>query len=865
MSPSRWETLFDSGQSITALKEFTETEVPKALEGGGSGRYWEPAPLEVREVSLPGDADAEEHVRTLKLPHIPSKQNPDAPIFVDGLGSFSGDPVLKERVDSIFSGQHTFLLNTSGSGKTRLLYEGLCENWGLYFTSIVDTTYLGSRDLEYAIRSELPRLAGFAQVVIPENFDGDGLAKQCAHNLELAHRVFSSVLLIRLLFFKAYFEAASTHPIARNKRKTWLQSQLRFPCGAEIPYEEIRLQLKALPSGSAYSIVETAIAQTLADIFAKYDVATDGFLYVVLDEANYAVNSLDLSFWDDRKQCPLLKVIIRVWRKHLQAYPVIFVISGTKIPAHFFSDPDEWAGWVWSSNTGAFDNKERYWKYVSRYIPPGLARTAEGKRLMERMWKWLRGRHRCTASFIGILLQRRFRYPHQQLDAYISSLVGGDYWPQDSQHNNTGEDMPFSPIAFYFGDGKSEAACYMHESLLSILLHKNDRVEFPSREDTICVVSDTYGRFTDANCGTITIDEPVLLAGGAHFFNSDSSGRSIVGCEYLCNHIFVSRLLPRHSAGYSVLCVASAFDSPHERTFDEVFNLARPFKAWRSVNPVLIFSKRTSNRRCRETVLKYSTNFSQRIASWAYTASQALTWIRSRPTPFCIYTPNDSAAVLFFVLRGSNKERIWVILKVVPANAEGETEVELGERTRAAAVACLPQNIFGDSVSPSNLASSANAHRQHTLQTSDFTKALKSLPGLSPDAGESGVLRVLVSFSEKLDISHLPRDTAYPVAILNMDTISQTTKAYDTAAITKCVVTHAMNNAPTTPSSSKRKRASSPAGVAQDADPSLDAKPRTSKRAALTTSNSKIATSSRATPPLTRSQTAPRRSGRLAK
>ncbi|KAL0574224.1 hypothetical protein V5O48_007721 [Marasmius crinis-equi] len=846
---SRWETLFDSTKSIAILKNFTDTEVPNALENRDSGRCWEPAPLEAfrREVGLPGDADAEKHIRTLKLPHFTHKRRPEAPIFVDGFGSFSEDPVLKERVDSIFSGKNTFLLNTSGSGKTRLLYEGLCENWGLYFTSVVDTTYLGRRDMEFAIETQLPYSHGFVGVVIPKNYDDGELAKQCARNLESADKVFSSILLIRLLFFKAYLEATSTHPNTRNKRKTWLQSQLRYPYGARILDGELRLELKALPSDNAYSIVEIAIAQTLADIFAKYDVATEGCPYIVLDEANHAVNSLSHSFVEDGERYPLLKVIIRVWRKHLQAYPFVFVISGTDIPARFFSDPSEWGGWVWCSNTGAFDHKERYWKYALRYIPPALAQTAEGKRLVERMWKWLRGRHRFTASFIGILLERRFRYPHQQLDAYISSIVGNDYWPQDNEDVNfSGEDMPFNPITFDFSYGKSEVACYMHESLLSILLHKNDHVEFPSREDTIRIVSRTYGRFTDANCRTITIDESMLLAGGAHFFNADRSGRSIIDCEYLCNHVFVSRLLPRHSAGYSALCIASALDSPNERTFDEVFTLACSVEAWKLATPVLIFSKRTSNRRHRETVLNYSTDFSQQITSWAYTASQALSWIKTRHTPFCIYTPDDSTAMLLALFRVSITERIWAILKVVSSNAEGEAEVELGERTRAAAEACLPQNIFGDSAP-------------------EFTKALKSLPGLSPNVGESGMLRVLVSFSEELDVSHLPCDTAYPVAVLNMNTIRQATKAYESVSITKCIMKNVMNNTPATPSSSsKRKRASSTTGVARDADPSPDARSRTSKRAVPATSSLKIALSSRAARPLTRSQTGPRRSGRLA-
>ncbi|KAJ7430910.1 hypothetical protein B0H11DRAFT_1763274, partial [Mycena galericulata] len=48
--------------------------------------------------------------------------------------------------------------NTSGSGKTRLLSAGLCCEWGLYFTSRLDTSSLGSYDLHRI----LTKLSGWA-------------------------------------------------------------------------------------------------------------------------------------------------------------------------------------------------------------------------------------------------------------------------------------------------------------------------------------------------------------------------------------------------------------------------------------------------------------------------------------------------------------------------------------------------------------------------------------------------------------------------------------------------------------------------------------------------------------------------------
>ena len=49
-------------------------------------------------------------------------------------------------------------MNTLGSGKMKLLLEGLCENcgdWGFYFTSTVDSSFLGSSDIQDSIKTQL--------------------------------------------------------------------------------------------------------------------------------------------------------------------------------------------------------------------------------------------------------------------------------------------------------------------------------------------------------------------------------------------------------------------------------------------------------------------------------------------------------------------------------------------------------------------------------------------------------------------------------------------------------------------------------------------------------------------------------------
>jgi hypothetical protein len=51
------------------------------------------------------------------------------------------------------TGCSRLFVNTSGSGKTRLLLEGLCKHWGFYFTCVREREELGSRDLGQALEN----------------------------------------------------------------------------------------------------------------------------------------------------------------------------------------------------------------------------------------------------------------------------------------------------------------------------------------------------------------------------------------------------------------------------------------------------------------------------------------------------------------------------------------------------------------------------------------------------------------------------------------------------------------------------------------------------------------------------------------
>ncbi|KAF9075351.1 hypothetical protein BDP27DRAFT_1257896, partial [Rhodocollybia butyracea] len=146
----------------------------------------------------------------------------DVPLVVlRGLGSFQHDDVLKRRLDRIFSSTtHTFLVNTSGTGKTRLLFEGLCLHWGLYLPCIIDSIGLGSWDLSAAIEKlKLPWL--------PPGTDID-YAITLQNNIHATYRAVSTALLARFVVFQVYLKACAKDGFCHDHRKRWLEVQI-FP------------------------------------------------------------------------------------------------------------------------------------------------------------------------------------------------------------------------------------------------------------------------------------------------------------------------------------------------------------------------------------------------------------------------------------------------------------------------------------------------------------------------------------------------------------------------------------------------------------------------------------------------------------
>ncbi|KAJ7729687.1 hypothetical protein DFH07DRAFT_180452 [Mycena maculata] len=125
----------------------------------------------------------------------------------------------------------------------------------------------------------------------------------------------------------------------------------------------------------------------------------DMHLFLAVDEAQVAIQDLKQSFAHRR---PLLPELVRMWSDHTTD-DQSFIFAGTDILKVLFNDVDglqQLSLVLWN---GQFRDPEDEGHYVSKFLPPALRNSASGRFLISRIWRWLRGRHRYTASFSYVL------------------------------------------------------------------------------------------------------------------------------------------------------------------------------------------------------------------------------------------------------------------------------------------------------------------------------------------------------------------------------------------------------------------------------------------------------------------------------
>ncbi|KDQ07713.1 hypothetical protein BOTBODRAFT_59841 [Botryobasidium botryosum FD-172 SS1] len=323
VSRGRWQTFPPvSPSSVQESESTTSQVVDQFLDGLREKMKFFVATYEWPVWEPPeGLSDqATQHLADLKMVQLANRPS----LLLHNLGNLSqGDETLA-RVKDIFTWRNlhtTLLINTSGCGKTRMLLEGLCLEWGFYFSSIFGQgDMLGSRDFFRAITESIKESRGFMRVLPPSG--SSDFQRVLRENRTIANRHFRQIIIARTLILQLFLEVAqdllpkSSHILKRR----WLYLQLR-PCvldGTDI-FDSLAQKLQHASQGYLSQLPTLPSSIKIAEIF------------VVLDQAQFAARQLSGAFLsaDRITQRSALGEVVSVWM-NVMPYNS-FVISGTDL------------------------------------------------------------------------------------------------------------------------------------------------------------------------------------------------------------------------------------------------------------------------------------------------------------------------------------------------------------------------------------------------------------------------------------------------------------------------------------------------------------------------------------------------------
>ncbi|KAK7047593.1 hypothetical protein VNI00_006361 [Paramarasmius palmivorus] len=652
----------------------------------------------------------------------------------------------------------SFLVNTTGTGKTRLLFEGLCDEWGFYFTSFVDSSFLGSFDVQKMV-DRLEQVPGFG--ISPCLISGPESAQDVAFNIQFARTHSIYVLLARLLLFTSFLDCAtSLGGDISERRRSWLHLQLRQNLQTKREHGTPRLldaSLELYEALSRAKVDDTVLASVIMEISAAIltRLGKNTKIFIVLDEANVAAKACTWRFRDDNgNYYPLLKVMVKTWRDLLQGMPFIFVVAGTDIAEEHFVNDVEWRDFVWKSNTGEFDTADKQRRYVQQFMPCTLRESA-GDPLMRYMWRWTRGRHRFTTACILVLLVHGYVNPLSYLNMVIYRVTG--YLPHDADFDVglPRNIIPYDQLDFRAMEIDRRLRSHVHLAMIDALISLSNP-GFP--KNAIKLVDEGMGRFKDSRCSHIVVDEPFVIARAVTWFTSSKGGTpaSILNYQYFVKHLVDPDMEPRHPPAYLALALALSFSKI--RCISDILLLSRPAPSWSKCNANIV----AQTLRCGHTLdhaVRDVDIVHQTLVTYSTSMSDTLSWLRhSHPTPFCIHV-TDTAAILIFIIRLSNGSRFWVFMQTLYSFGDHE---DVTARVRETLHGLQPKNLFRR----------LDAHETPSSE-SDIFSALDSLPNPCPQVGPHGVLPVVAVIGKDVEQGILAAPGLPRAALLNLGELSE--------------------------------------------------------------------------------------------
>ncbi|KAJ6472328.1 hypothetical protein C8R47DRAFT_727063 [Mycena vitilis] len=704
---------------------------------------WEPEAGQIPDEGLRA------HVTGLKIPRVGR-----APcILLHDLGNFSENPVLDQRVKGIFKREsHTFLMNASGTGKTRLAFEGLCQNWGFYFPAAMDSSSLGSVDLDRTLHNELNN------AIKTPHFQ-----EIADKNIQSARRLFRQLLLSRMLVFDLFAQLAFEAGVSDRHKKLWLIAQLRQRALADGAFGDafdklfFELQNTARVASGYVDDYISHLFNNLRRLFG------DAFhLFIVIDEAQTTFRSDQKTLQDADGPYPILRELMDCWGEYFGDDEMAMVIAGTDMPKEGLDNAQSASRHRWWSDVGAFDNRAVQREYVSRFLPPAFASSEAGDRFLERMWQWCRGRHRATDSLLSTVLRDGFQSPHTTLNDFVACVT--KHQPTDSLEMASAEkwdrdrvEVWATPIECDDIDVVPLLSAIMQDTLFHHLL--TGRPAGLLGIDALEMVTTGFGRFVDPHLTKIAVDEPLMLVAAAKWFwNSLIIDNPSSSCL-----TFLHRYPPSCPTFTKVLAmyIARVFTSAHP--LSKVFSFAYPpTPAWANRTAELV----TLHQDSALPVEGGTALFSAPLASTPVALSDTISWLAqedSEPAAFCLPTGGNPDLICTLRLASGAFIRVVLLASVTDAILEGSNLRQMIKRLE-------PGQLFRSAETDEDLLDRA-------------VESLQALPSGSSRSRCPKILRVVASFPAQTHLKTATNKSTRGIANLNTGLFTKVTNKISVAEL----------------------------------------------------------------------------------
>ena len=303
-------------------------------------------------------------------------------------GSFCGGTF---HISCIFR----LLINTVGSGKSRILLEGLCRHWGFYFVA-ARSSIVGSSDF-FTTFSTIDAARDYRQARNLKGID------PLAFSQNTTERRLLQLLLARLLLFNLFIEVAKCSRAGlqqKEHRRLWTLLQvhpniIKGHFYGDI-FADLTERLRHTSDDNLRDLVKEAHTKLCGLLGASNGDLT---LFNVLDEVQEALILYmgDYQSNDQTTLRPLLQEIYRVWSISLgPKFPLI--LSGTGINYQVIDDilgssHVKARPYARLHDIGGFDDPHSQAAYIQQYFPPTLFQSPAWKAFLSRVWAWLRGRY----------------------------------------------------------------------------------------------------------------------------------------------------------------------------------------------------------------------------------------------------------------------------------------------------------------------------------------------------------------------------------------------------------------------------------------------------------------------------------------